>query len=150
MSVKSNKLIISFFEIIKKIFLGTIVLFSRDRDMAIKKWYRRPVQPDKIIKQIHDSLQSRRGMMIISITAILLLAGGVFSSLSVQGSISMIHDNTMSIDLRANVGDDLDDLIEKLRGMKKPRVHLMIDLGKKVIEINGEIEQNYFSELTRL
>lgn len=64
----------------------------------------------------------------------------------------MIHDSTMSIDLRANIGDDLDDLIEKLRGMKKPRVHLMIDLGKKVIEINGktELEQDYFSELTRL
>ncbi|XP_071567934.1 uncharacterized protein [Temnothorax nylanderi] len=105
--------------------------------------------PDKIIKQTCDSLQSRRGMLIISIIAILLLAGGVFSSLPVQGSIPMIRDNMMLIDLHAsesNVSDDLDELIEKLQGMEKPWVHLIINLGRKVIEINGEIDlkQDYF------
>ncbi|XP_077259608.1 uncharacterized protein LOC143895954 isoform X1 [Temnothorax americanus] len=88
-------------------------------------------------------------MLIINIIAILLLAGGVFSSLPVQGSIPMIRDNMMLIDLHAsesNVSDDLDELIEKLQGMEKPWVHLIINLGRKVIEINGEIDlkQDYF------
>jgi len=65
----------------------------------------------------------------------------------------MIHDNTVSIDLRASkssVSDDLDDFIEKLRGMEKPSIHMIIDLEKKVIEINGEsnLEQDYSSKLT--
>lgn len=111
----------------------------------------RPVQPDKIIKQTHDLFQSRRDMMIISIIAILLLAGGVSSSLPVQGSVSMVHDNTISIDLGASKSniDDIDDLIEKLQGMENPRVHLIVNLGRKVIEVNGEteLEQDYFSEL---
>ncbi|XP_018355873.1 PREDICTED: uncharacterized protein LOC108756492 isoform X2 [Trachymyrmex septentrionalis] len=47
-------------------------------------------------------------MMIISIITILLLTRGIFSSLPVQGSISMIHDNTMLIDLRANKLSDFE------------------------------------------
>jgi len=59
----------------------------------------------------------------------------------------------MSIDLRASklsVSDVLDDFIEKLRGMEKPRIHIIIDLEKKVIEINGKtnLEQDYSSKLT--
>ncbi|XP_039314458.1 uncharacterized protein LOC120359728 isoform X1 [Solenopsis invicta] len=85
-------------------------------------------------------------MMIISIIVILLLTGGVFSSLPVQGSISMIHDDTISIDLRASESNvDLGVFIEGLRAIKKPRIHLIIDLGKEVIEIDGEtnLEQDY-------
>lgn len=59
----------------------------------------------------------------------------------------------MSIDLRTNkssVSDDYDELIAKLRGMEKSRVHFIINLGRKIIEINGEadLEQDHFSELT--
>lgn len=66
----------------------------------------------------------------------------------------MVNDNTMSIDLRAsksNVSDDIDELIEKLQGMENPQVHLIINLGGKVIDVNGEtdLEQDYFSELIR-
>ncbi|XP_011700767.1 PREDICTED: uncharacterized protein LOC105457668 [Wasmannia auropunctata] len=86
-------------------------------------------------------------MMIINIIAILLLAGVVFSSTPIQGSISIINDNMILIDLRANnsnVSDDLNEMIEKLRETEKPWVRMTIDLGKKV-EINGktDLEQEY-------
>ncbi|KAL0122977.1 hypothetical protein PUN28_007555 [Cardiocondyla obscurior] len=86
-------------------------------------------------------------MMIFNIIAILLLVGQVFSSLPVQGSISMVHDNTMSIDLRASKwSHELDELVKQLFDMEKPQVHLLINLGRKTIQVNGEIdlEQNYF------
>lgn len=92
--------------------------------------------------------------MVIGIIAILLLAGGAYSSLPVQGSVSMIRDNKMLIDMHASesiVSNEFDELIEQLQGMEKPRIHLIINLGKKVIEINGEtdLKQDYTSELTR-
>lgn len=89
--------------------------------------------------------------MIINIIGFLLLAGGALSSLSVHGSISIIDDDAISINLHANkssVGDDLDDLIKKLKIENiKPRIHL--HLGEKIIEIiNGtDHEQDCFGEL---
>lgn len=89
--------------------------------------------------------------MIINIIAFLLLAGGALSSLPVHGSISIIDDDVISINLHANkssVGDDLDDLIKKLKVENvKPRIHL--HLGEKIIEIiNGtDHEQDCFGEL---
>lgn len=61
-------------------------------------------------------------------------------------------DDAISINLHANkssdeVGDDLDELIKKLKiGNVKPRIHL--HLGEKIIEIiNGtDHEQDYFGE----
>lgn len=66
----------------------------------------------------------------------------------------MIRDNKMLIDIHenvSNVSNEFDELIEKLEEMEKPRVRLIINLGKKVIEINGEtdLKQDYFSKLTR-
>ncbi|XP_025262142.1 uncharacterized protein LOC109609939 isoform X2 [Camponotus floridanus] len=102
----------------------------------------------KIIEQSQNSLQFHPGTMIINIIAFLLLAGGALSSLPVHGSISIIDDDAISINLHANkssVGDDLDDLIKKLKIENiKPRIHL--HLGKKIIEIiNGtDHEQDCF------
>lgn len=103
----------------------------------------------KIIGRTWNSLQSRRGTMIINIIAILLLAGGALSSLSIYGSISMIDDDTISINLHVNksdVGDNSNELTEKLKAANaKPRIHL--DLGERIIEINNEAEQDCFGEL---
>jgi len=96
--------------------------------------YSRSVQPDKIIKQTYGSLQFRRGMMITCIITILLLTGGDIFSLLVQGSI---HDNTISIELCANkssVSDDLNNFIEKLRGMEKLRIHIVASLARCISE----------------
>ncbi|XP_011631736.1 uncharacterized protein LOC105423627 [Pogonomyrmex barbatus] len=82
-------------------------------------------------------------MMIINIITILLFVRGVFSSSSVQGSIS-IHNNIISINLHSSkLSDNFDELIEKLRRITKPQIHLIVELRRKVIEINGEIEQDY-------
>lgn len=88
--------------------------------------------------------------MIINIIAILLLARGILSFLPVHGSISLIDDDVISINLHANkadVGDDLDELIEKLKVNAKPQIYL--NLGKKIIEIinSTDHEQDCFGEL---
>jgi len=61
----------------------------------------------------------------------------------------MIHDAIYLRVNKSNVSGDLDNLIEKLREMEKPRIYIIIDLEKKVIEINGEtnLEQDYSSKL---
>lgn len=63
----------------------------------------------------------------------------------------MIDDDAVSINLHANkadVGDDLDELIEKLKiANAKQRIYL--DLGEKIIEIinRTDHEQDCFGEL---
>lgn len=89
--------------------------------------------------------------MVINIIAVLLLARGILSSLPVHGSISLIDDDAISINLHANkagVSDDFDKLIEKLKVVNaKPRIYL--NLGEKIVEIINNInhEQDCFGEL---
>lgn len=90
--------------------------------------------------------------MIISI-AILLFARRVFSSLLVQGSISVFNKDTVTIDLHANKvsanelnahklsEDNLDELLEKLRDtLLNGQVHLTIEIGGKVIDVQQEMD----------
>jgi len=56
----------------------------------------------------------------------------------------------MLINLRANKLSDFGKLIEKLQGMEKTQIRIIINLERKIIEINGktDFEEDYFSELT--
>lgn len=113
----------------------------------------RLVRPDKIIKRSRNLLQFYRGIMLIQIIVTSLLAGRVLSSVSVQGSISMVNNDTMMIYLhtdKSSVDDDSDKLMRKLHEAKpNPRIHLVVYLGERIVAIEGELE-NYLSELTRL
>lgn len=62
----------------------------------------------------------------------------------------MIRNNKMLIDLHANKLSDFNELIEKLQRMENPQVRIIINLERKIIEINGktDFEEDYFSELT--
>jgi len=55
----------------------------------------------------------------------------------------------MLINLRANKLSDFGKLIEK-QGMEKTQIRIIINLERKIIEINGktDFEEDYFSELT--
>lgn len=129
-------------------------LFSINRNNAadIERDVSRFVRPDKIIKRSRNLLQFYRGIMLIQIIVTLLLAGRVISSVSVQGSISIVNNDTMTIYLhtgKSSVGDGPDKLFRKLHEAKpNPRIHLVVYLGEKIVVIEGELE-NYLSELTR-
>ncbi|XP_032678965.1 uncharacterized protein LOC116847749 [Odontomachus brunneus] len=107
------------------------------------------MQHHKIIERPHDLLQFRRDAMMISFIVILsLVVRAISSSLSVQGSLSTLDDDTVSIDLFANKSNDgVDELVEKLHGTK--RIRLIIDFVGKIINIQQEINdridrhQNY-------
>lgn len=75
---------------------------------------------------------------MISFMVILSFAPRPISSLSVQGSLSTLDDDTVSIDLFANKSNDVDKDVDKLVGKLQAtgRIRLTIDLAGKMISIH--------------